>query len=77
MLEILINQETDDCNEDKEQYNLEQYHADLYIRIGEAGDNGQDDDTEDIVNDGRTQDGGADSALQLAQLTQSLNGDAD
>ena len=62
--------------ENKESNNLQEHHADVDCRIGQTRDNGECNDTEDIVNYGRTQNSVAGTRIELPHFLERFNRDA-
>ena len=73
--ECLVHDQADDRNEYEERYNAGQNEQRAYRRIGQRAQNGQDDDAQNIVDNGRAQYRCADPAFQLAHLAQRLDRD--
>ena len=73
--ERLVHDQADDRNEYEERYNAGQNEQRAYRRIGQRAQNGQDDDAQNIVDNGRAQYRCADPAFQLAHLAQRLDRD--
>ena len=68
-------QESHNGHEHEEQQNLQQDHPHVYRVPGHAGDDGEDDQAQHVVDEGRRQDGVAHPGIQLAQLLEGLYSD--
>ena len=73
--ERLVHDQTNDRNEYEERHDTRQHEHRTNRGIGQRAQNGQNDDTQNIVDNGRAQYCCADPAFQLAHLAQRLDRD--